>query len=463
MAFSLTTSKAFTSGTGISRLDLCPLAIKSVDPSQDAINKSITYEPSLYPTLLPGFFYVKDAEFYWYSRKCTEFLEAQYSPGSAVYLAPNERPFGFLPYIQYTGSKSDSRLNERGAAPIIVRRHQKGSVFANLVRNNPIYHDSGVIKTLGYILDPSSNVALGDIKVIPEADSDGDLYLQQTWGISPLSPYALCYSYWRDDAILRPDSYYYSTADNRIVLLDEVNTDDYFYVVEYEAMNTAFYADYDLNPMVNIPSESNCLVIRIDDAKATESEIPAALVWNASDTRVGRPKTGTLVNAALSPLIHTDDGSSIRLSVSVLSARRNVMSDIPVSFTLGYRDVNGDDMVLTDAQLCETAQHPNDGYFSYYKIAADAQERRYSGRAWTSSVRIDGYAYVPAAGYFSGASGASGPSALVTSDSSGVASVVFHIIPGSYYHGRIFVMATVGDIHVYHDVYVEDSVLPAYQ
>ena len=136
------------------------------------------------------------------------------------------------------------------------------------------------------------------------------------------------------------------------------------------------------------------------------------------------------------------------------------MSGIPVSFTLGYRDVNGDDMVLTDAQLCETTQHTDDGYFSYYKVAADAQERRYSGRAWTSSVRIDGYAYVPAAGYFSGTRG---PSSLVISDSNGVASVDFHIIPGSYYHGRIFVMATVGNIHVYHDVYVEDSVLPAYQ
>ena len=459
MAFSLSTSKAFTSGTGISSLDLRPLSVRSVDPSQDAINKAITYEPSLYPTMLPGFFYVQDAEFYWYSRKCTEFLEAQYSAGTPVYLALNERPFGFLPYIQYTGSKSDSRLDERGMAPIIVRRHPKSDVFSKLVTKMSIYHDTGVIKTLGYVLDPSSNVSLGDIKVIPENAESGDIYLNQTWGISPLTPYALCYSYWRNDAILRPDSYYYSTTDNTIVLLDETDPDQYFYVVEYEAMNTSFYADYDLNPMVNVPSESNCLVIRINETKAAESEIPASLVWTASDTRVGRPKNGVLVEPAFAPLVHTDTGESIQLSVRVLSEQRNAMSGIHVTFTLGYRDVNGADMLLSGAQLCSTSTHSDAGYFSYYRVAADDADRRYSGRAWTSSARVGGYAYIPAAGYFGVAGGAS---FVATSDANGVATASFHIMPGSYYHGRIFIMASVGDIHVYHDVYVEDSVMPAY-
>lgn len=419
---SLQTIPTFSSGSGRSASDLKSLGVFTVDPLRSEVLSGTTLEPKLYPMLLPGFFYIRDREFYYYGRKCTEILTAEIAPGfPSPVLALNERPFGMVPYIQYNGSNRDERLDDHASAPIIIHRHLKTNMPVNMVVNACIYYDTGYRKVKGYTLD-----TLGEVEA--EASLVTNPYLTAVWPISPLVPYAKCYEYWRDDqTLLRPDTYIYHIDNNTIELLDAVDSDLYYYVIEYEGLNTSFYVNYDINPIAHMPHTSSCLVLRTDTVKAQADDTPSAITIITAPRYVAR-------------------GETMSIQVAITSQHGNRIANTPVTFTLGYADITHGAAreLLLDTAVYHTMRADDDTipWNDYYELQLDTEPVQFAGRGWTGTARCNGTAFIPASGGFVDGVTRSSHITVITNEY-GLAVATMTISDTTYFHGRCFIRVSI--------------------
>lgn len=277
----LVTKSSWTTGAGVSEKDLYPSKVELVDNQYlfestayiggDALQSGdtqFTYIQETDVRVNPGFFYIKDREFYAYNEKITQFSRQQHNNNlSYVTLLELPNGTGTINYGEFLAGNYSNRTEDIfGTPPIIVRYFPSGTLESiGVVFDEAISSRNGIDKQMGYRMDLSGDIVSGDTDTFPDY-------------FSPMSRFTKCPEYWVESNVLKYDEYSYDYLNNRIIMESgEPGTE---YMIEYENLNIPFRSGIELNPLKTAPGDY-VLVITPDDTE--QNTVPGNVLIDLSN------------------------------------------------------------------------------------------------------------------------------------------------------------------------------------
>ena len=273
-------SDLFISGTGVGDSDLAPAGISLYElgtgeeqyESLMFIGSGIvvsgevdTYEERVDFSVIPGYFYIGDREFYAYNEKLTQVSHSvqsgEYNVISLMEFPDGPRP-SYLDNVLY--ASSDTVDKDYGPSPIILIAISSGTLEdQDVPLDTVISSKTGINGYRGYRMDyttnPSGTVISGEIDSYPAY-------------FSPLQRFSKCYEYWREDNVISPDEYEYDFSSNSIVIHRSGYVDSEF-IIEFEGTNEPFTTGLDLSPLVSYPEDSMICLSLSDSVEESPGSI----------------------------------------------------------------------------------------------------------------------------------------------------------------------------------------------
>jgi len=267
-------------GSGVGNNDLYPIGLKITDnqqileptgylgatPSQSGEIPFI-YDQKIDVLVTPGYFYIKDREFYSYNEKITQFSNLQIS-GETKYIPLMEKPDGYgnISYADFINSKFFTHHEDNaGIPPILVRYYSSGDLT-----DNKIYMNTAVSSKL-CTSNAFGYTTLNDIIISGDLESFGEYF-------NPMERFAKCPEYWRNENILQYNEYYYDYISNSIIIPSGDPTMEY--VIEYENYNKPFMCGVELNP---VKTAAGDWVLVIDPTMNSIQQVPYNITIDTSN------------------------------------------------------------------------------------------------------------------------------------------------------------------------------------
>lgn len=328
----ISVNKLFSSGTGVGKNDLrvtgvsIEETIAGIDVStiigdgslvQNALRAS-DYKYTLNPTVMPGYFYISDKEFYMYNVKTTQFSRAVLS-GELVVIQLLAYPDSINSYYE-----DNEEIVEGGAAPIIIEQFSSGELSnKGVIFDIVINTEDGSPYGFGY---RRTLVPLSDGVTYPLISGEPGDYPGY---VSPLNRYEKCQEEWYTSNILSEADYYYDISTNSIILSGE-NNEQFLgkeYAIHWESINEPFSVNgINLNPIEAIP-ENNILCLSVENI--IEEKI-SSLELEADKTTISK-------------------NDEIFLTVTCKSSGENRLSDKTIYCVVDYASNTNGYLVETDS------------------------------------------------------------------------------------------------------------------
>jgi len=278
-------SNLFTSGTGVGDDDLAPDGVSLYERGSAStqyeslmfLGSGIVlsgdveeYEERVDFSVVPGYFYLGDREFYAYNEKLTQ-VSHPVPSGEYNVIELQQFPDGPKPsYLDRILYLSDDVEDKRyGPSPILLSSLASGSLESlDVPLDTVISSTSGVCGGLGYRVDYSYHVS-GEV-ISGEVDNYPGHF-------SPLQRFSKCYEYWREDDQVSPAEYEYDFKTNSVIIHKSGELTDE-YIVEFEGTNEPFSSGLDLSTLVSYPENS---IICLSTSETVSGEVGSVQVYTS--------------------------------------------------------------------------------------------------------------------------------------------------------------------------------------
>lgn len=322
------------------------------------------YSEVITVAVYPGEFYLGDRRFYLFNNKLSFIATPEYVPaelsstGSPLWrIKLPDYPDGGS-YINYLQPDVPAGIG----SPIILEHYSSGELSEhNVILGEPIYSRTGYGGVSGYrrvweeiTIEVSGEVS-GEVTyetALVERILEGEAE-DMPWVFSPIQPYQVLYTSWRQDThVVDPTTYYYDYETNSIIFTDSGSLDEKGeYVVSYEVANEPFIIPINLSPKARRPRDG-IVCVSAENSDNTIDDIIVSVSPHAYDetafVRVfalsdrGMEVGGKVVRASLGVTLELYDAASGETLGS------ETLSFIPLEDTpYGLYNVSGSVLVLS--------------------------------------------------------------------------------------------------------------------